>query len=127
MEKYTADWQNGHLKLAVIAMLLAYRRDHPSLFETGSYEPLMTDGANSDQVIGFLRRNDSELVLTAVARYPARLAAEGIAAESRIPLPKALHETGWRDIVSGARHRPTSCLQSRDVLALLPATVLVAE
>jgi (1->4)-alpha-D-glucan 1-alpha-D-glucosylmutase len=127
MQKYTADWQNGHFKLAVIATLLGYRHDHSSLFETGSYEPLMTDGANSDQVLGFLRRNDGELVLTAVARYPARLAAEGIAAESRIPLPKALHETCWRDIVSGARHRPTPCLRSRDVLALLPAAVLVAD
>jgi (1->4)-alpha-D-glucan 1-alpha-D-glucosylmutase len=127
MQKYAAAWQNGHFKLAVIATLLAYRRDHPALFETGSYEPLMADGPNSDQVLGFLRRNEGNLVLTAVARYPARLAAEGIAAESGMTLPQGLHEIGWRDLISGAQHRPTSCLRPKDVFALLPAAMLVAE
>jgi (1->4)-alpha-D-glucan 1-alpha-D-glucosylmutase len=127
MEKYIAAWQSGYFKLAALATLLAYRRDHPALFETGSYEPLMADGPNSDQVLGFLRRNDGNLVLTVVARYPARLAAEGIAAESGITLPQALHEIGWRDLISGAQHRPTSCLRPKDVFALLPAAMLVAE
>jgi (1->4)-alpha-D-glucan 1-alpha-D-glucosylmutase len=127
MRRYAAGWQNGHFKLAAIVTLLAYRREQAALFETGSYQPLIADGPNSDQILGFLRRFEGQLMLTAVGRYPARLAAEGIVAECGIPLPEALHETGWRDLISGAQHQPTSCLRPKDVFALLPAAVLVAE
>jgi (1->4)-alpha-D-glucan 1-alpha-D-glucosylmutase len=128
MERFIADWQNGYFKLAVLATLLAYRRDHSALFETGGYEPLIADGPNSDQFLGFLRHNDrGEFMLTTVARFPARLDGKGIAAEDRMPLPEVLHRICWHDIVSGARHRPTSCLRAGELFALMPAAVLVPE
>jgi (1->4)-alpha-D-glucan 1-alpha-D-glucosylmutase len=127
MQRYTAEWRTGRFKLAAIATLLAFRRAHAALFENGAYEPLMAEGPNADQIGGFLRRGDNRLVLTAVARFPARLATDGIAAHSGVPLPEALHQTGWRDIISGAVHAATACLRADALFALLPAAVLVAE
>jgi len=40
-------WQDGRAKLAVIAILLGYRRDHSKPFAQGSYEPLMLQAPKS--------------------------------------------------------------------------------
>jgi (1->4)-alpha-D-glucan 1-alpha-D-glucosylmutase len=127
IRKYIAEWQSGYFKLAAIATLLAYRRDHAALFQSGSYEPLTAVGSSSDQLLGFLRRNDNEFVLTAIARFPARLEAQGTGAEDSILLPEALHQVCWRDTLSGARYPAASRLRTHDLFALMPAAVLAPE
>jgi (1->4)-alpha-D-glucan 1-alpha-D-glucosylmutase len=127
IRKYIAAWQSGYFKLAAIATLLAYRRDHAALFQSGSYEPLTAVGSSSDQLLGFLRRNDNEFVLTAIARFPARLEAQGTGAEDSILLPEALHQVCWRDTLSGARYPAASRLRTHDLFALMPAAVLAPE
>jgi hypothetical protein len=87
----------------------------------------MAAGPNSDQVLGFLRRNDGEFVLTAIARFPARLDVKGATAEDGISLPAALHQICWRDAISGARYPPASHLRTRNLFALMSAAVLVPE
>ena len=125
MQRYSAAWQNSRFKLAAIATLLAFQ-DHAAVFESGTYEPLMAAGPNAEQIIGFLRRGKDGLILTAAARYPARLAAEGIASESAVLLPEALQNKG-RDIVSGTTHISATSLRADELFALLPAVVLIAE
>ena len=69
----------------------------------------------------------SQIVLTAIARFPARLDVKGTAAEHGISLPEALHLICWRDTISGARYPSASYLRTRDLFALMPAAVLVPE
>lgn len=66
-------------------------------------------------------------LLTAIARFPARLDVKGTAAEHGISLPEALHQICWGDTISGARYPSASYLRARDLFALIPAAVLVSE
>ena len=72
MQRYIESWRDGHLKLAAIATILGYRREHAALFENGEYEPLRADGPKNDRICAFLRCRGEEVLLTAVARFPAR-------------------------------------------------------
>src|SRR6185437_12441915 len=42
------DWQDGQVKLATIALLLAIRREEPELFASGDYQPIAIEGDRSD-------------------------------------------------------------------------------
>jgi maltooligosyltrehalose synthase len=45
------DWRDGRIKLAVIAILLAYRRTRPELFAEGGYKPPIATGPRAGQKI----------------------------------------------------------------------------
>ncbi len=45
-------------KMALIAQLLAFRREYPALFATGGYEPIAVTGDRADHVIAFRRAHD---------------------------------------------------------------------
>ncbi len=124
MRRYMESWQDARFKLATIATLLGCRREHPALFERGRYEPLEAQGPNADQLCAFLRAHDGVVLLTAVARFPARLPAAGMSPATTLALPDELRQMRWRDLLSGAeRAGPT--LASPDLFAALPAAVLV--
>ncbi|HEX5453750.1 MAG TPA: malto-oligosyltrehalose synthase [Stellaceae bacterium] len=117
-------WQDGRFKLAAILALLDYRRSRPALFETGDYNGLRAEGPDADQVCAFVRRHQDDVLLTAAARFPARRAAGELDPGTVVPLPEPLHETGWADLLTGARFAPGAALRARDLFAILPAAVL---
>ena len=53
-------WQDGSVKLAVTAALLAHRRQQPELYAHGSYQPLAATGAKADQLCAFMRSHGAE-------------------------------------------------------------------
>lgn len=67
------NWENGRVKQAVIARLLAERRQRPTLFEQGSYASLEATGSQSDRVLAFARSRASDHLVVAVTRLAARL------------------------------------------------------
>jgi (1->4)-alpha-D-glucan 1-alpha-D-glucosylmutase len=125
MRDYAQSWQDPHGKLAALCTILAYRRDHAALFRNGGYEPLEAAGPNADQVCAFLRGHADEVMVTAVARFPARLHAEGILPDTVLPLPEKLRQTRWRDILCGVEHPAAAALPAAGLVAILPAAVLV--
>ena len=54
-------------KLAVITRLLRLRRDQPTLFERGSYEPVRATGPEAHRICAFRRREGDRELLIAVA------------------------------------------------------------
>src|SRR6201987_1308620 len=64
------DWRDGRVKLAVIATLLAHRRDRPRLFAQGGYEPLIATGSGADQICAFARCRGEDALVVAAARFP---------------------------------------------------------
>lgn len=58
-------------KLALLARLLRLRRDHPSVFADGSYEPVIASGSRAQHVLAFRRRTAEEELLCAVALHCA--------------------------------------------------------
>ncbi|HEX4572320.1 MAG TPA: malto-oligosyltrehalose synthase, partial [Dongiaceae bacterium] len=68
------NWQDGRVKLRLLAGLLALRRDMPGLFAEGSYEPLTVSGLAARHVFAFRRRQGHRVMIVALGRFFARLA-----------------------------------------------------
>jgi (1->4)-alpha-D-glucan 1-alpha-D-glucosylmutase len=61
-------------KLALVAELLALRRDRPALFANGAYVPATATGERAGHVLAFTREADGERLFVAVA---LRMAGSG--------------------------------------------------
>jgi (1->4)-alpha-D-glucan 1-alpha-D-glucosylmutase len=119
-------WQDGRIKLAVIATILVYRRDHPELFARGGYEALTATGDKAEHLCAFARSLDREALLVAVARFPARLEANPDWNETEIPQPSSAGHTHWRDLLCGhlVEFRQKA-INAGAILRQLPVAVLV--
>jgi (1->4)-alpha-D-glucan 1-alpha-D-glucosylmutase len=123
------DWRDGRVKLAVIAILLAHRREHPQLFAQGGYEPLIATGSRADQICAFARHHEEDVLLVAAARFPARCEAEPDWTGTEIPWPQAAgSETHWRDLFDGrVLERRGEGVAVAAVLGGMPVAVLVPD
>jgi (1->4)-alpha-D-glucan 1-alpha-D-glucosylmutase len=119
-------WHDGRVKLAVITTLLAYRRDHPNLFEHGGYEPLTATGSKAEPVCAFTRSWEGDLLMVAAARFPSRLEADPDWNGTEIPCSPSAGRTYWRDLLCG--HLIESNGEAVDAAAVfryLPVAALV--
>jgi len=123
------DWRDGRVKLAVIATLLAHRRDRPKLFAQGGYEPLIASGSRADQICAFARRHEDDTLVVAAARFPVRCEAELDWTGTEIPWPQAASsETHWRDLLNGrVVERRGEGVSAAAVLGGMPVAVLVPD
>lgn len=58
----------GGLKQGIVARCLSLRKDHKSLFDTGSYEALAIEGPRQDHAVAFARRDGSKIAVVIVPR-----------------------------------------------------------
>ena len=49
------DWRDGRVKLATIALLLAFRREHAEFFADADYQPIEIVGEEANLAAGFIR------------------------------------------------------------------------
>jgi (1->4)-alpha-D-glucan 1-alpha-D-glucosylmutase len=124
-------WQDGKIKLHLIQKALSFRRDHADLFYEGEFLPVQVAGCYAENVVAFLRRNGTSVVLTAVPRWLAKMAEKPGHAQdkrdwcdTRLVLPCENSET-WSSIVSGAQltsevRDGQSCLLLNDLLQDFP-------
>jgi (1->4)-alpha-D-glucan 1-alpha-D-glucosylmutase len=125
MRSYADEWRDGRFKLATIATLLAYRREHAALFEKGDYQPIDAQGTNADRICAFVRSYGNDTLLTSVARFPSRDARTDRAVDDIMPLPEVLKNVPLYDLVSGLEHAPTPVLATADFFSAHPAAVLI--
>jgi (1->4)-alpha-D-glucan 1-alpha-D-glucosylmutase len=126
MHEYAEAWRDGRFKLAATAVLLAHRRSHPDLFARGTYQALDTQGNDADRICAFLRSDDDDVLLVAVARFPSRGAKTGRpAGDAIILLPETLARFRWCDLISGQEYASGSALAAPELFAAYPAAVLV--
>ena len=118
-------WHDGCIKLAVIATLLAYRRDHSDLFEHGRYEPLSATGCKAEHICAFNRTCEGDALMVVAARFPLRLEADPDWNGTEIPTPAIGGQTHWRDLLSGRQIEFQEAIDVATVLKYLPITVLV--
>jgi malto-oligosyltrehalose synthase len=108
-----AAWRDGRIKQAVIARVLAARRDMPELFAEGDYLPLFATGPAADHIVAFARRRATETAIVIVVRLAARLVGRGdgivIAAErwqqTDLTLPGEIAGADFDDILGGGTLR----------------------
>jgi (1->4)-alpha-D-glucan 1-alpha-D-glucosylmutase len=100
-------WQDGRIKLYLMAKLLQFRRAYADLFASGEYLPLQATGEMGKRVCAFARRRGRVWVLAIASRLVGQAAYHGYAplGEDRwgvtaVTLP-AEAPRDWRDVVSG--------------------------
>jgi (1->4)-alpha-D-glucan 1-alpha-D-glucosylmutase len=117
-------WQDGQLKLAVTATLLAHRRAHPRLFAEGRYQGLSADGPPAEHVCAYSREAGDDAVVVIAARFPAMLEADPGLRDVALPMPASLAGIeGWRDLLSGRVFEREIAVEA--ALSVLPAAVLM--
>jgi (1->4)-alpha-D-glucan 1-alpha-D-glucosylmutase len=72
-----ADWRSGHVKQALVARLLDFRRSKPNLFMEGSYEPLAFTGKRAHNLVGFMRRTEEDALIVLAPRLSAAALGSG--------------------------------------------------
>ncbi|MCW6508319.1 malto-oligosyltrehalose synthase [Lichenifustis flavocetrariae] len=122
MSSLLSDWRDGRIKLAVLVRLLKLRRDFAELFGGGEYIPVQIEGGK-EAILGYRRRHGSTDILVAVARFPARRAANPLDIDCRIALPETKGGT-WTDVLTG-RTWDGRDISSADAFRHLPVAVLV--
>ncbi|HYG54470.1 MAG TPA: malto-oligosyltrehalose synthase [Burkholderiales bacterium] len=123
-----ANLADGRAKLHVIRKGLEVRRRFHDLFHGGRYEPLHADGGREDNLVSFILRNDSRVVVAIAPRLFVRLmrdediapVGEHVWGESRLELPAGSYTdamTGRK--VSGGPQRVAELLSGFPVALLV--------
>ena len=121
-----ASWQDGRIKLAVIATILGWRGRNADLFAEGDYAPVEARGPQADQVFAFTRRHGDRVIVVAVARFPGRRETSPFDARTSLALPEGLG-SGWTDLLTGRDLSSEQGLTADRLFEILPAVVLVGR
>jgi (1->4)-alpha-D-glucan 1-alpha-D-glucosylmutase len=110
-------WPDGSIKLFVLRALLRLRRERPEAF-AGGYRPLAVTGARAANVVAFTRGSGRRVVVAVVSRLTARQDGWG---DTACELPRR----PMRDILTGRSFGTDGASRLDELLAVLPAAVLV--
>jgi maltooligosyltrehalose synthase len=111
-----ATWRDGRIKQAVIARILAARRDMFGIFADCDYLPLAVTGPAADHIVAFARRDGDRTALAVVTRSAGKLlerndriavAAEGIK-DTVLSLPGELAGAEVDNVLGGGTLRLAS-------------------
>ncbi|MFJ3484944.1 malto-oligosyltrehalose synthase [Pseudomonas sp. NPDC090202] len=105
-----AQWQDGRIKQALIAQVLALRARHTELFSDGRYQPLEVVGEHAGHVMAFARAREDQRAIVVVPRLPAELLGTAQTpfinaahwGDTRIILPFADSDPNWKGLFSQA-------------------------
>ncbi|HEU5096978.1 MAG TPA: malto-oligosyltrehalose synthase [Reyranella sp.] len=122
-------WQDGRIKQAVAARLLAIRRTSPELFARGDYRPVPVEGTKAQHVVAFLRTYGDSRLLVVVPRLPQAL----LRSHDRLELEPAAwqgaslvlpDDTDWHDVTAGGIRQATKRkLGVQDLFGHLPVAI----
>jgi (1->4)-alpha-D-glucan 1-alpha-D-glucosylmutase len=131
IREWMTAWQDGRIKLAIVAALLRCRRQYPEVFSRGSYEPIAFEGPLSNHLLGFTRRNGSHRCIVVVGRLFARLLGDAPAysgaawGDARVEAAAA--PESMTNLLTGETVATAAGLRLSDILADLPAAVLLGQ
>jgi (1->4)-alpha-D-glucan 1-alpha-D-glucosylmutase len=126
LRELSLNWRDGREKVYLIQSVLRFRREHPLLFQCGSYTPLTGAGAHAGRVCAFARAAGDATVVVIVPRLLAGLSTpEGRVnwADTTLSLPAGT----YRCLLSGARFEGAEPLPLERLLGELPVAMLVAS
>jgi (1->4)-alpha-D-glucan 1-alpha-D-glucosylmutase len=140
LNAWLRSWENGRVKLSIVAAGLRLRRRLSSLFLEGKYVPLEIATEVSAGAVAFARVHGDRAVLFAAPRLWAALSADPaflpLGREcwqgSRILMPPELAGRTFQDELTGAEVKPLFAdgvwwIELGDAFAALPVGILVAH
>ncbi len=123
-------WPDGRIKLALMAHLLALRRELAPVFNDGEYRPLEVEGRDGNEIIAFARCQGGEAILVIVARLFNRSSAGGC----RWPSPRDWEATvsvadfsALQQLLTERHPMPGPDLAVSELFGVLPVAVLRAR
>ncbi|MDY7552995.1 malto-oligosyltrehalose synthase [Pseudomonas veronii] len=131
--KLLFNWQDGRIKQALIAQVLALRKAHPELFHRGSYTPLDVVGRHAEHVVAFCREYQGKRALVVVPRWPYRLLENGVHpqvnarvwGDTRVKLPFAAPTENWKGLFHTRAVTPDKELLISTALGDFPVNVFI--
>jgi (1->4)-alpha-D-glucan 1-alpha-D-glucosylmutase len=125
LREYFANWRDGAIKMAVLAVLLEERRANPELFSGGSYEVLDSEGPCAEQVCAFYRATQTGNMMVAVRLFPEARREESEWSETKIATAPDWVEA--REVFTGRTLNPAERTYSAgELFADLPIAVLMS-
>ncbi|MEA3212378.1 MAG: (1-_4)-alpha-D-glucan 1-alpha-D-glucosylmutase [Chthoniobacter sp.] len=121
-EELLREWRDGRIKLLVSEVLARFRREHPILFQKGSYSPVKVAGEWADCAIAFVREHEGESLLVIVPRFPSRLGAPPVGEawkDTRLVLNSPLRGE-VRDLLSDTALQSRASVRLAEALRELP-------
>lgn len=128
-------WEDGRIKLWLLARGLAHRRERGALFLRGDHLAMRATPPRERHVLAFARRLAKEWAIAAAPRFTAPFSVNGrpplgeeVWADAALVLPPGAPET-WGHVVTGERLVATRSGKSRvlalrEVFATFPAALL---
>src|SRR5205807_1502205 len=104
-EELLAGWADGRIKLFLTQRVLQFRRDHPDLFERGSYLPAETMGMFRQSAVGFARQRDRYWILVIAPRLTARIGFPPVGEkwmDTALEIPEGLEARDARNLFTSA-------------------------
>jgi (1->4)-alpha-D-glucan 1-alpha-D-glucosylmutase len=130
-------WRDGRVKQAIIRDVLKIRKALPDLFSAGDYIPLQAEGPAANHVLGFARRHQDCIAITAVCRLVARLPTPAEDAlphateawgETALRLPDEFMPDKYYDVFAGTETAPRGgSLPVAQMLQALPVALLMSR
>jgi (1->4)-alpha-D-glucan 1-alpha-D-glucosylmutase len=120
-------WADGRIKLLLTQRLLRFRREHPSLFQQGSYSPLAVTGAFAESCIAFAREEKRNWIAVFVPRLSSRVGFPPIGEawkDTVVELPESLRREEAKELFTGRDlNVDGNGLRMTEAMAVLPFAV----
>jgi len=101
------NWPDGRIKQHIHAKLLRDRSGAPGLYAEGDYHPLTIEGAQSSQVIAYIRRHRTDMLAVIVPRLWAECLGQADSPVSDASLWQgmsvALPHGKWLNVITGEK------------------------
>ena len=124
-------WPGGRIKLLVTQQLLRFRREHPALFQNGTYSPLTVTGTFAESCVAFAREHEGKWIVVIVPRLSSRVGFPPIGEkwqDTTVELPGSLPREGARELFTGRDLRlQNGLLQLSEAMAILPFAVFANQ
>ncbi|MDP9005169.1 MAG: malto-oligosyltrehalose synthase [Verrucomicrobiota bacterium] len=125
-EELLQHWPDGRIKFFLTQRLLRFRREHPALFQQGSYLPLSAMGTFANCCVAFVRAHEGKWIVVMVPRLSSRVGFPPIGEkwqETEIAFPDSLSREGAREIFTGRDLLGEDGIKLSDAMATLPFAV----
>jgi len=123
-EELLQKWPDGRIKLLLTQRLLRFRREHPLLFQHGTYSPLTVTGAFAESCVAFAREHEGKWIALVVPRLSSRVGFPPIGEkwqDTAIELPASLPREGAQELFTGRGIREENrSVKLSDAMAVLP-------
>ncbi len=125
-DELVRSYRDGRIKLWTTMRALQFRRDHPNLFQSGSYIPLSGAVEKQEHLIAFARATEREMAIVAAPRLAYTVARSGGWGKAELVLPPAAVGLPLRNVFTGEELRVGNnrSLMCVELFAHFPVAVL---